>query len=132
MSIQSSGTSTAVVDPEKKIDDKNETRVTNWALAIGLGVGVAILSTATVYYVKSRQSAQRKATRYEQVPTIEHYESRFQKYWSLTTRIFGTVRTTVAEFFATETKGQALVPSSQLKTSPFDSEKETVLSEGEF
>lgn len=133
MSITTTETKNEVAIPDKQLEDKNKTRVTNWALAIGLGAGVAILTAATVYYVRSNQSAKKKkASRYEQVPTIEHYEGRFQKYWTLTTRVFGAVRSTVSEFFSKEKTVSAMVPSEQLKVSPFDSEKETVLSEGEF
>jgi len=115
---------------EEKADQK--TRVSNWMIALGIGVGAGLVTAAAVYYVKKQRST--KPSRYQQEPTIEGYQSRFRKYWNLTVSVCNTVRNTVSAFLSKDKPMAPLVAGGDVFLSPFDSESEqpVVLGENDF
>lgn len=114
---------------------ENSTRVSNWMIALGVGVAVAAVTTATVYYVKQRRRKELTSARYlgeeDQEESVESYSEKAQKYWNFTVKTFSSVRSVVSDFLMKKPNVSPMVSSEQarqgLTGSPFDSQDEILL-----
>jgi len=81
--------------------------VSNWLIAIGVGVAVTATVVTAVYVVKSQRAKELKRLKYgqnndDEEETVQTYSNRFSRYWGLTVKTFTAVKGVVADFFTSK------------------------------
>lgn len=129
-----------VVEEKKVVDEKKvaSNKISNWMLALGIGLVVAVVATTTVYVVKSRRRRQLKDMNYlgiEEEETVESYSEKLNRYWAFTVTTFTAVRGLVSNVLVSDKKASPMVSSKNATVygaRTQDSEVETIITEQEL
>lgn len=131
----------AAVEEKKALSvDQKEKKfaISNWWLALGIGLVVASVVTTAVYVVKRRRRHQLRDMQclgIEDEETVESYSEKLGRYWALTVTTFSTVRGLVSSVLVPKKKVSAMVSSKNATvygSRSEDREVETILAEQEL
>jgi len=91
---------------ESQKEAESQIPVSNWLIAIGVGVTVTAAVVTTVYVVKSQRAKELKRLKYGQnnddEESVQIYSNRFSRYWNLTVKTFTAVKSVVSDFFTSK------------------------------
>jgi cytochrome c-type biogenesis protein CcmH/NrfG len=98
----------------------DDTKLSNWMIALGVGITTAVAVTAVVYYTKREKAKKQRG--YRTKNTVSSYSSTLNKYWGIATTTFATVRIAVSNLLNKEVQHKPMVASDE-DPSPFSDQE---------
>lgn len=98
--------------PDEKQEPKNDHRVRDWMVALGVGATIIAAAATTVYIVKNSRNSELQALRFgaddmyeRQAPAFKSTIETMSKYWNMTVKTFTMTKNAVFDYF---TKASAM------------------------